>query len=123
MRQYFKKAHDSVKLEGVGVLYNILIEFGVPMTLVRLIKMCLNEAYIKVRIDNYQQKKLVLISPTSGGRSVGIVRSRTRATEFIGKRLSDSFPVQAGLKQGVALSLLLFNFALEYAVRKVQETR
>jgi hypothetical protein len=36
----FKKAHDSVKR---GVLYNILLEFGVPKKLVRLIKMCLNE--------------------------------------------------------------------------------
>jgi hypothetical protein len=27
-------------------------------------------------------RKLVLTSPTSGGRSVGIVRSRTKATEF-----------------------------------------
>jgi hypothetical protein len=27
-------------------------------------------------------QKLVLTSPTSGGRSVGIVRSRTQATEF-----------------------------------------
>jgi hypothetical protein len=29
-------------------LYNILIQFGVPMKLVRLIKMCLNETYSKV---------------------------------------------------------------------------
>jgi hypothetical protein len=29
------------------------------------------------------RKKLALISPTSGGRSVGIVRSRTQATEFL----------------------------------------
>ena len=34
--------------------------------------------------------------------------------------LSDMFPVRNGLKQGDALSPLLFNFALEYAIRRVQ---
>jgi hypothetical protein len=43
----FKKAYDSVKRE---VLYNFLLEFGIPKKLVRLIKMCLNETYSKVRI-------------------------------------------------------------------------
>jgi hypothetical protein len=42
----FKKAYDSVRREE---LYNILREFAVPMKLVRLIKMCLNETYNKVR--------------------------------------------------------------------------
>jgi hypothetical protein len=72
------------------ISYNILIEFGVPMKPVRLIKMCLNETYIKVRI---------------------------------GKHFSDSFSIQNVLKQGDALSLLLFYFALEYANRKVQENQ
>jgi hypothetical protein len=38
----------------------------------------------------------------------------------IAKHLSDIFPIQNGVKQGDALSPLLFTFALEYAFRKVQ---
>jgi len=36
------------------------------------------------------------------------------------KNLSDMFSIRNGLKQGDALSPLLFNFALEYAIRRVQ---
>ena len=57
------------------------------MKLVRLIKMCLNETYIGVRV---------------------------------GKYLSGVFPIMNGLNQGDALSPVLFNFALEHAIRRVQ---
>ena len=38
----------------------------------------------------------------------------------VGKNVSDRFPIKNGLKQGDALTPLLFNFALEYAIRRVQ---
>jgi hypothetical protein len=45
----FKKARNSVRRE---VSHNILIEFSIPIKLAEIIKMCLNETYSKVRIDN-----------------------------------------------------------------------
>jgi hypothetical protein len=66
-------------IQSGGCLYNILNEYIIPVELVRLIKMCLNETYSKVMVR---------------------------------KRPSDIFPFKNGLKQGDALSSLLFNFAL-----------
>ena len=60
----FVKAYDSVRWE---VLYNILIEFGVPMKLVRPIKMCLNENYSRVRVG----KNLSDMFPTRNGLKKG----------------------------------------------------
>ena len=79
-----QESYDSVRREG---LYNIIIEFGIPMKLVRLIKMSLTETYSTVRV---------------------------------GKNLSHMFPIRNGLKQGNTLSPFLFNFALEYSIRRFQ---
>jgi hypothetical protein len=38
----------------------------------------------------------------------------------VGKNLSNMFPNRDGLREGDALSPFLFNFALEYATRRVQ---
>jgi len=38
----------------------------------------------------------------------------------VGNNVSDRFPIRNGLKQGDALSLMFFKFALEYAIRRVQ---
>jgi hypothetical protein len=73
----FKKAYDSLRKK---VLRNILIEFGIPMKLLRLIIMCLT----------------------------------------VGKNFIDMFSIRNGLKQGDILSPLLFNFALEYTIRRFQ---
>jgi len=38
----------------------------------------------------------------------------------VGMNVSDRFPIRNGLKQGDALSPMRFNFALEYAIGRVQ---
>ena len=62
----FKKAYDSVRRE---VLYNILMEFGVPKKLVRLIKMCLTETYSRVQVG----KNLSDMFPIRNGLKQGDV--------------------------------------------------
>jgi hypothetical protein len=76
--------YDSIRREA---LYEFLIEFDIPMKLVRLIKMCLTEMYSRI---------------------------------WVGKYLSDMYPARNDLKLGDALLPLLFNFALEYTIRRLQ---
>jgi hypothetical protein len=45
------------------------------------------------------------------------------STILIGKNPSDSCPIQNGLKEGDALSPLLFNSPLGYTITKVQESQ
>jgi hypothetical protein len=49
--------------------------------------------------------------------------NETNTKVRIGKYLCGTFPIQNGLKQGVALSPLLFNCFLKYAIRKVKENQ
>ena len=46
----FKRACDSVRRE---ILYCILIEFGISMKRIRIMKMCLNETYSSVWVGKY----------------------------------------------------------------------
>ena len=67
-------------------MFNILIECGITMKLLRLLKMYLNETCTRVQVR---------------------------------KHLFGIFHAKSDLKQGDALSPLLFNFAEEYAIRRV----
>ena len=44
-------------------MYNVLIDFDIPMKMVRIIKMCLNEPYSTVRVG----KRLSDIFPIKNG--------------------------------------------------------
>ena len=46
--------------------------------------------------------------------------TETYSRVWVGKNLSDMFPIRNGLKQGETLLPLLFNFALEHTIRRVQ---
>jgi hypothetical protein len=50
MKLRIKKGYDSVRRE---VLCNNLTDFGAPMKQVRLIEMCLSEAYSRVRVGKH----------------------------------------------------------------------
>jgi hypothetical protein len=52
------------------VLYNILIESGVPIKLIRLIKMCLNEAHSRVRVGKYLSDNFPILSGLKQGAAL-----------------------------------------------------
>ena len=52
-------------------------------------------------------------------RLIKMYPNETYTRVQVGRHLSDIFSFKNGLKQGDALSPLVFNFTLEYAVRKV----
>jgi hypothetical protein len=57
--------------------------------------------------------------PMKLARLIKMCLNETYNKFHVGKYLFDSFPSQIGPKQGNALPPLLFNFALECAIRKI----
>jgi hypothetical protein len=88
MRQ-FKKAYDSVRRE---VLYNILIGFGIPMKLVRLIKMCLHEIYSKVRIRKHLAENFLIQNGLKQGDTISALHFNF-ALEYIVRKVQANLVV------------------------------
>jgi hypothetical protein len=51
---------------------------------------------------------------------INVCLNETCSRVWVYRHLSDTFAIKNGLKGGDALSPLLFNFASEYAIRRVQ---
>jgi hypothetical protein len=56
-------------------------------------------------------------------RFIKMCLNETYSEVHIGKHFYDTFPIQNGLKQVEALSMLLFNFTLEYTIYNVRKIK
>jgi len=90
---------------GIPV-HQLLIDFKKAYVSVR------REVLYKIRIEFDIPSKLASLIKMSLTETYGKVR--------VGKNVTDRFPVRNCPKRGYALSPVLFNFALDYAIRRVQ---
>jgi hypothetical protein len=81
------------------------------------------KAYDSIKREVLYNILLEFSIPKKLVRLIEMCLNETYSKVHVGKLLSDKFPIQSGMKQGEALSPLLFNFALENAIRKLLENQ
>jgi sorting nexin-29 len=97
---------NKKKWEHNEAVHQLFIDFKKAYDSVR------REALYNIFIEFGVPKKLV--------RLIKMCLIETYSRVRVGKNLSRMFPIRNGLKQRDGLSPLLFNFALEYAIKRVQ---
>jgi hypothetical protein len=95
--------------EYKGTVHQLFIDFKKAYDSVR------REALYNILIEFGIPRKLMGL--------IKMCLNETCSRVRISKNLSDKFTIENGLKQGDALSPLLFNYALEYAIGRVQENQ
>ena len=74
------------------------------------------KAYDSVRREVLYKILIEFGIPRKLGSLIKLSLTETYSRVRVGKNVSDRFPIRNGLKQGDALSPMLFKFALEYAI-------
>ena len=78
------------------------------------------KAYDSVRREALYNILIEFGIPRKPVRLIKMCLPETYSRVRVGKNLSEMFLIKKGLKQGHALSLMLFIFVLEYAIKRVQ---
>jgi hypothetical protein len=113
---------DSDAIVQLLIIYSVFVKY--------LKKSEYNEAVLKLFIDvkkaNDSVRREALYNiltefgiPKNLVRLIKMCLIETYSRVRVGKSLSEMFPIRNGLKEGDALSSLLFNFALDYAIKRV----
>jgi hypothetical protein len=111
----FKSAYDSVRRE---IMCNILTEFGFPMKLVRLIKMCPDETYSTVWVGKHLSDMLPISNGLKqGGASLPLTFNL--ALEYANRRVQVN---QNSLKLNCTHLLLDFSDDVNIMGRSVNTT-
>jgi hypothetical protein len=107
IRIYTKREVLEIKQDYNGTVHQLFICFKKDCDSVK------RKVLYNILVEFGTPKKLVML--------IKMCLINTYSKGRIGKYLCEKFPIQNGLKQWDALSPWLFNFALDYAIRKVQE--
>jgi len=97
------------KLECNGIVHQLFIDF--------------EKAYDSMRrelLDNILTELSISMKLV---RLIKVYLNETYSKVCIGKNLSNTFPIQNGLKKRRCFVIIIFNFTLECAIRNVQENK
>jgi hypothetical protein len=113
--------HNRPTMDQIFYIWQILEKKWEYNGMVHQLFIDIKKAYDSIKREVLYNILLEFCIPKKLVRLIKMCLNETYSKVCIGKLLSDKFPIENGLKLGDALSPLLLNFALECAIRKVQE--